>query len=684
MPSVEWSRVNQTNPSPYDQIFILSQEFINKSFRAGFPRPEKFQRYDKEAVNTGKVDPNNMTGQWIEEDTLVGAPQISINVEERNPSYLTLFILNFVSGSIHLRTTPPGAPSKFQDFSLQGWKLVFKTRIASKEVNKNDPKYNAYRSPAVSRAPGFRDTVFGLKRLYLDTSDIGAGAGLDTSRSSFNGATLPPDTLYNLKLFANEWLTSYDEKGLNILAHSLTKDDSTQEQRSNTATFIPSLFDYAAYPWLDPNNNTVVTDGLRENALGVLTYTDTSRHTSYAPPGLAYSGVFTDGGAAFCMNSSLFWNHYLLPILQEINQKVEVIPQDPPRLHGSMKYTLGRNSKHPKPTDRYFQWKQQQSQNGQLHWVWTGDAQKKVIQWDGAWRFGQEARSSTELSYTPGGREIHIKGRIVYDIHLVEIAPGHWTSSNHTEVEWQVPLRIDAVRDGGLQIVPAGKPSVHPLKNKSHSRGWKQDPKKMEQSHRATIAKFLSTGLTNITNRLAQDLRNLHMLFLPGRGVYRFGAPLINKRGDILAPLEYISVGDLTKVNKTVAVDHTDKAEADTIPFDEDLKAHFAHIPHLSEEYPEGEPVFDHHHVESDNEHEEWAHPFVDLNDIDHHHFNDTGEGNGEGSFVGPGPGPLAHVDLDAINEEKPPQEPSNNNPPSPPTNDGRRRHRPVFGAGDG
>ncbi|KAL4996887.1 hypothetical protein BDV10DRAFT_186693 [Aspergillus recurvatus] len=221
MPSVEWSRVNQTDHSPYDQVFILSEKWIANAH--------------------------------------VGVPQISIHVEERNPAYLVLFTLSFDSGRIHLRTSPPGAPSIFGNFPLAGWKLVFKTRI-----------------------------------------DVGAGAGFDPSKSSYGETTLPHDTLDNLKLFVNEWLTSADERTHNWVG-----------------TFAPAVIDYAPYPWLDPLRPTVETDGLPQNALGILTYTDRNRRRGYG--GLSHSGAFTDGGAAFCMNRDLFWNHYLLPILNQIN-----------------------------------------------------------------------------------------------------------------------------------------------------------------------------------------------------------------------------------------------------------------------------------------------------------------------------------------------------------------------------
>lgn len=135
MPSVAWSQVNETNPSPYDQVFILSEAVINQSFQAMFPMPVPFSRQDKEAVRT------RQTGQWIS-NGMVSAPQVSIHVEERSPAYLTLFTLPFTSGMIHLRTSPRGARDTFQNFPLGGWKLVFKTRIGKHELFARNEREN--------------------------------------------------------------------------------------------------------------------------------------------------------------------------------------------------------------------------------------------------------------------------------------------------------------------------------------------------------------------------------------------------------------------------------------------------------------------------------------------------------------------------------------------------------------
>jgi hypothetical protein len=131
MSAVHSSRVNDTDPSPYDQIFILSQAVINEAFKRLFPTDVKveFHRLDKQALETGKADYRLMKGQWIEAPSYVLAPRITIHVEERSPKYKILFHRPFDTGRIHLRTSAPGKPDTFKTFPLDKWELVFKTNI---------------------------------------------------------------------------------------------------------------------------------------------------------------------------------------------------------------------------------------------------------------------------------------------------------------------------------------------------------------------------------------------------------------------------------------------------------------------------------------------------------------------------------------------------------------------------
>src|SRR4051812_4678998 len=97
MSAVHSSRINDTDPSSYDQIFILIQAVFNEAFKTLFPTfvQVELHRLDKQALETGKVDYRLMKGQWIEALSYVLAPRIAIHVEERSPKYKILFHLPF-------------------------------------------------------------------------------------------------------------------------------------------------------------------------------------------------------------------------------------------------------------------------------------------------------------------------------------------------------------------------------------------------------------------------------------------------------------------------------------------------------------------------------------------------------------------------------------------------------------
>ncbi|OKL62869.1 hypothetical protein UA08_02128 [Talaromyces atroroseus] len=243
---IQRSRVNETDPSPYDQIFVLNQHIINEGFKACL---------------------------------------------------------------IQLRSTPQGRESKFVQYNLQGWRLTFKTRIGEGEH----------------------------------------------------------------------------------------------------ATFAPSNIDYAPYAWIDPGHPSVAKDGSDKNALAILTYVNRAKGNGYEPAGLRHHGVFTDEGAAFCMNQDLFWEIYLLPALQFINKSTEVVPQDPPtKYRVEVKYALGKSAK--PGSDAAFRWKRQ-IKNEQTYWAWKGGQKERVTKWnDGMvtyYQYTQDAQSSTQVTFSPGGRDIH-------------------------------------------------------------------------------------------------------------------------------------------------------------------------------------------------------------------------------------------------------------------------------------
>lgn len=112
----------------------------------------------------------------------------------------------------------------------------------------------------------------------------------------------------------------------------------------------------------------------------------------------------------------------------------------------------------------------------------------------------------------------------------------------HSVTEWNLSFRMQAVAGGGIQIIRAGNPSVHAkiVKVKSNNFPDKGRINRGLHSLEKSLENYLRSGIGRITNQLGSKLKNLHKLFLPGLGVFRFGTPQFNKRGDLLADLEYL------------------------------------------------------------------------------------------------------------------------------------------------
>lgn len=144
-------------------------------------------------------------------------------------------------------------------------------------------------------------------------------------------------------------------------------------------TFPPTSIDYYNYPWHEPDSPTsAVSDNQDKNAICYLTMTNYA--TPPVPAGIAYSGAFVETGAVLCMNKALFWDSWLLPLLQALNQGTEIVPTTPIledatsegwTARAGPNYTFGSNPNHAYSTDSYFGWTPQQ---GGGSWTWTGES----------------------------------------------------------------------------------------------------------------------------------------------------------------------------------------------------------------------------------------------------------------------------------------------------------------------
>jgi len=104
-----------------------------------------------------------------------------------------------------------------------------------------------------------------------------------------------------------------------------------------------------------------------------------------SPVGLPYSGAFVQEGGCYCMNRNNFWDLWLLPLMQVLNQGSAVVPTTPPLAYDashadhpwatSVAFTVGGNPDHTKSSDSYFAFTP--DAYDQTTWTWTGDTLEK-------------------------------------------------------------------------------------------------------------------------------------------------------------------------------------------------------------------------------------------------------------------------------------------------------------------
>lgn len=111
----------RTNPSPYDQMIVLSQCMINSAF-ASMWQQENHDALMKKFTRTG------INQQYIN-PAILEPPQIWIPVRDRNYLGRVYLRLKVITGNIYLHTTPQStAPTRIP---MDGWDLYFRMRIST-------------------------------------------------------------------------------------------------------------------------------------------------------------------------------------------------------------------------------------------------------------------------------------------------------------------------------------------------------------------------------------------------------------------------------------------------------------------------------------------------------------------------------------------------------------------------
>ncbi|KAI0148181.1 hypothetical protein F4776DRAFT_606501 [Hypoxylon sp. NC0597] len=535
------SLVQRTNPSPYDQVIFLSQEMINKAFHNMWAltlkrNPSPLREF-KKSYRTGDID------------IKLDAPTIKLMVTTRQDPQL-YFMLNMKSGTIATYVSSNPDDDTKKKFDVTGWKFGFAVKLASKTVEKNDPRFSA----AVTQA-GFSPDTYSLAQLYLDVSSLNQNNDQYNSHGSYDWKSETAETKAAFLSFCQSWWNTMKESNCNIIGYSIQAKEPVTTT-VDVATFPPTSIDYFVYPWKDPSSSSPqLIDDSPKNALCYLMMSNFT-----APPtriGLEYSGTFVNGGGLYTMNSGIFWDKWLLPLLQGLNKGAEIIPDEPFNEYypnpsdgwhwsSGMRYHVGVDGSHG-TKDPYYAFTKRSSGT----WTWSGNrkSSSKTVS-DGGHKthiVSQTSITSTELSFDQGGHGVTLKGKTVFEFNVQFAWKGTPSGKpSHLEItsEWRFKMALSSVSDGGVQFArlpeTAGeKPCTVTVKAEQGDVIWKDGFEDVKSSFSSSLNSYIDNDTHEIQNALLSSLDSQDKLFLPASGTFLMKNPKFNSRGDLLVELSY-------------------------------------------------------------------------------------------------------------------------------------------------
>lgn len=192
---------------------------------------------------------------------------------------------------------------------------------------------------------------------------------------TYNWANESADTKSSFETFTSKWFKRMKATNRTVVGYAL----QVKKGASDHATFPPTSIDYYVYPWLDPQSSSPTkTDGSPNNALSYLMMSNFA--TPPETPTLDYSGTFVRTGGLFVLRSDLFWDQWLIPLLQGINKGAEIIPDKPFVQYSTsdpswpftvnLRFHAGVTGGHQKTTDSYYAFNKDHSRA--RTWNWSG------------------------------------------------------------------------------------------------------------------------------------------------------------------------------------------------------------------------------------------------------------------------------------------------------------------------
>ncbi|GIK05626.1 hypothetical protein Aspvir_009739 [Aspergillus viridinutans] len=598
----------KTNPSPYDQVIVMSQSFINASLARMWqvaPYNDPLKLFERNGPRT-----QDMVKVTFE------PPQIFIPAPDRDYPGQVYLRMKVLRGRIYLYSNSTNA---FPDpYDMDGWDLYFKMRIRHKDSDRNDPKYTAYQNQS-----GFTGAIFELTQLYMGLSDpSNPDEAFDDRKSTYAATSLTPDAKKNLRTVMADWVRSarLEKPRCNLLGYVFTSQQ-------------PQTY-YNVYPWRGPDGSDGDKDGIDENALCILV--TTGSHQAPYPPGINYSGPFVERGATLCINVNCFWEDWILRDIQAVARDTEIIVDKPPlSMGGPRKWVIGVKYHFGSKETPSFQ---RQVKNGRTSWAWAGKLHKtrsntSNVNIEGGKPFPMviDETSQSWITIEPDsgdGRMFSIKGRHVFYHALLWNKDKKYSQWVKLIADWHINFKLQAINDGGLEIAPQLRDrswlKIQTKKGtfiRTNEGYLKNKARTMENE----LRKRLENAVSGISRKLNQAFQVQHKFIMPGSGVFAMRHPKFNDRGDLLVELEYLNFSapnSRAVVPTEHVVDNT--AESDHFPFDK--------IPSISPDYPSRQPV-DHHdlcltrdHFQDDVYHEY----HVDEDELHGDHHYHPGEHDNE------------------------------------------------------
>ncbi|GIK05329.1 hypothetical protein Aspvir_009436 [Aspergillus viridinutans] len=419
------------------------------------------------------------------------APTVIVNVTDFNS--MLYFQWNFSSGTMNLYTTEDPNNPDMKTFDLSGWTVAFRTSLSREAIPPSDPSYPGY----VAKMDLPSSSIFSIAKLYIKSQE---SPGYYPEGSNFQGIDWSKEsdaTQNHFQQLRVVWMDAMSRGGLTNIAVML-QTEKPQTVNPLAPTFPPTSIDYSVYPWKDPVYPLPPSNNSNSNALCYLIMT--SKETPPVPPQIAYTGTWVNTdpsepgrGAILCMSDALFWESWLLPLLQVINRATQIQPYNP-----------------------------------------------HLIPWEGHPGVTQSASASTSVTFTSGGQAFSITGKNAVSINCTSFGQWYSKSDMSFTMQYKLNFAVTRVDDGGLQIlctssrVSKGPVSYH-TENINWTPAWDVIGHMCQDSAGGSFERSLEVYRDNLLN----DLAGVNKLILPGAGDYLCSNVMFTKPGALVTNLAY-------------------------------------------------------------------------------------------------------------------------------------------------